>query len=1302
MGAGGFGVVYRARQPSVKREVAIKVILPEFADHPDFIERFETEAQLVARLEHPYIIPLYEYWRDDDGAFLVMRWLKGGSLRDCMEDGPLDLPQVSQLLDQIGGALTFSHDRGVIHRDLKPENILLDEADNAYLTDFGIAKDLSGPGVTESGKIMGSVDYLSPEQAKGEPITPQTDIYALGVVLYELLTCEHPFPDSTPIQMIQKHLNEPLSPVGDSLPHLPEALDSVIQRSTAKNPSERYSSVPEMVKAYQQALFQEEIPTHTPQLPVFLKGGEEEREEHQPIFVGRDREIARLELCLEKALAGKGQVAFVSGGAGRGKTALAAEFCRQAQEGHGDLAVATGDCNAQSGIGDPYLPFRDVFGMLTGDVEAKWVAGGITSEDARRLWLMLPVMLDALLARGSSIVDALIPGDVLLNHAKVALPKGAEQVEQLDDLLRRRKTGVLKLDQSLLFEQCTNVLNLASNQRPLLLFIDDLQWADDASISLLFHLGRRIEGNPILILGAYRPDEVALGRGDDKHPLEGVVNEFKRAYGDIVIDLSLEEELEGRKFVNDLLDSEPNLLSSEFRRHLALHTGGHPLFTIELLRTMQKRGELVQDTNGRWIEGAELSWDLLPVRVEAIIEERIGWLEKDMRRTLSIASVEGNVFTAQVVARVQKVQELQLLQDLSQELGKRHRLVRGQGEVRIGDRPLSRYEFAHHLFQQYLYNDLSLGERRLLHGEMAHVLEELFHENTDDVAVRLAYHYQQADVREKALIYLTQAGQQAKARFANEDAIRLYSDALGLLPDAHPDRFDLLASRAEVYDLLGRHQEQHNDVVWMLEMAEAVDNEVQLCEALIALGNYYLGTEFIHALEPLERAAELALKVSDPVREGRARLGLGYLFFDVRDFARMRAELEMATACFKGADLAGETASSLSLLAVVMRLLNENEEALATENEAILLCREVGDRRQEAISLRRSATVHHNLGNYSEALAQAEEALEINRKLGDRHNECGTLTVLGCLQACLGDHSQARKSLDQSLEMAWDIGFSYQVETALWMMIHYVFPREGDYEQALDLITRQHKKAEVINDDWLIANNQGNIAIVMTIYGQYESALQLLNQALLTYARIGSHNEIEVLCFMGLCQSLLGRHKDARETLNSALARAEKTDDARFRAYSLNFLAHLAMLEGNRERMKEGLKQIKRAMKYALVHELFQKAFGLALQAKLHLALEEIEDALECSTNALDFIERLPAPDAPEDKFFTHAQILTTLGRDAESEEFLRRAYDRVMLVFKNTKDAELGQSWLKNVKVNREILAACVEQGIGDQESVQ
>jgi serine/threonine protein kinase len=144
IGEGGFGVVYRAEQPAVGREVSIKVILPEFTEHPEFVQRFEAEARMVAKLEHPHIVPLYDYWRDEEGAFLVMRWLRGGNLRDALESGPWEVEAVGQLLEQIADALSLAHDQDVIHRDLKPENILLDEAGHAYLTDFGIAKDIAG------------------------------------------------------------------------------------------------------------------------------------------------------------------------------------------------------------------------------------------------------------------------------------------------------------------------------------------------------------------------------------------------------------------------------------------------------------------------------------------------------------------------------------------------------------------------------------------------------------------------------------------------------------------------------------------------------------------------------------------------------------------------------------------------------------------------------------------------------------------------------------------------------------------------------------------------------------------------------------------------------------------------------------------------------------------------------------------------------------------------------------------------------------------------------------------------------
>jgi WD40 repeat protein/serine/threonine protein kinase len=263
IGAGGFGEVYRAYQPQVRREVAIKVILPQFANQPEFIRRFEAEAQMVAQLEHPHIVPLYDYWREPGGAYLVMRWLRGGSLEDALQGGPWSPEATAQLLDQIAAALMLAHQRGIIHRDLKPANILLDEGGNVYLTDFGIAKAVTAPrsaSQTQDGAVFGSPAYMAPEAANDEPLTPQTDIYSLGVMLFEILTGQHPFSDTTPPMMLIKHLSEPLPPLQLSDLDLSAALNEVIQHATAKKPADRYADTISLATDFHRALGSEQVP----------------------------------------------------------------------------------------------------------------------------------------------------------------------------------------------------------------------------------------------------------------------------------------------------------------------------------------------------------------------------------------------------------------------------------------------------------------------------------------------------------------------------------------------------------------------------------------------------------------------------------------------------------------------------------------------------------------------------------------------------------------------------------------------------------------------------------------------------------------------------------------------------------------------------------------------------------------------------------------------------------------------------------------------------------------------------------
>ena len=257
IGKGGMGSVYRAMQPNVEREVAVKIILPAYANHPDFIRRFEAEAQLVARLEHPHIVPLYDYWREPGVAYLVMRLLRGGSIQNLIGQGPLSIDTTTHLLEQICSALNAAHRMGVIHRDLKPANVLLDEDNNAYLADFGIAKNISNPemeNLTSMDAMIGSPQYMSPEQIQSLSVRPQTDIYCLGIMLYEMLTGALPFSGPTPIDLIQQHVNTPMPPLAAHHNGLPGQLDRIIWRATAKNPDERYEDATLFYKDFLQAV----------------------------------------------------------------------------------------------------------------------------------------------------------------------------------------------------------------------------------------------------------------------------------------------------------------------------------------------------------------------------------------------------------------------------------------------------------------------------------------------------------------------------------------------------------------------------------------------------------------------------------------------------------------------------------------------------------------------------------------------------------------------------------------------------------------------------------------------------------------------------------------------------------------------------------------------------------------------------------------------------------------------------------------------------------------------------------------
>ena len=794
-----------------------------------------------------------------------------------------------------------------------------------------------------------------------------------------------------------------------------------------------------------------------PQLPAFLTAEKARHAFERPPFVGREFELAQLDGVLNEVLAGRGRMVFITGGPGRGKTALMDAFAQRSLEVYPDLLIAKGNCNAYSGVGDPYLPYRDVMAMLTGDVEGRWDAGAITRDHAQRLWAALPLVIQTLLQHGPHLVDVLTPGESLLSRAMLAEPVGASWLPRLREHVNRRGKGSQEVEQNYLFQQVTNVLHIVAREQPLLLIMDDIQWADAASISLLFHLGRRLmdSDSRLLIACAYRPEEVALGRPSassghpstgpstssgrgsgqvERHPLAKVLTEFKRTFGDVWVRLGRAEEVEERRFMDALLDIEPNRLGERFRAALFDRTEGHPLFTIELLRAMKDKGDLLKDSNpdGAWIEGPTLDWDVLPARVEAVIAERINRLEPELQDILTIASVEGEVFTAQVVAKVRNMPERSVLRRLSEDLERRHRLVREQEEVYTGQRRMSRYRIDHAFFQDYLYKRLGQGEKRLLHGDVAVAMEKLYEGQLDEMAVQLAHHFHTADDYGRAFHYFTLAAERAARLYENGEAITHYTSAIQLAERVSPDVISLARlhrGRGLASERLGEFDQARTDHTTILQIAHAAGEHQLEWRAFLDLGRLWASRDYNQARDYFEAALELARRLGEPAFLADSLNWMGNWCANDENPKRSAAYHREALAIFEDLGDRRELANTLDLLALANMLSGDLNTSVWYYNRAIEFFRELDDRPRLASSLTGRATTVSALAYLAsvpatpspDATSDFDEALRIAGEIGSATDQAWAHYSLGMLHMVHGHFGRALKDMQSSLRIASEI-----------------------------------------------------------------------------------------------------------------------------------------------------------------------------------------------------------------------------------------------------------------------------------------
>ena len=738
LGHGGMGTVYRAHDTLLDRPVALKV-LNTTGLGTEGRARLLREARAAAKLNHPNIMAIYDAGEADGTSFIVMELLTGCTLRESQPDS---LNEAIVIATQICQALEHAHANDIIHRDLKPENVMLlpsptqgepRERGAAHglgvrvkLMDFGLAFHSGATRLTQEGALVGTITYLAPELIEGKPATAASDLYALGVMLYELAARQPPFTGDTLMMVLSQHLYAPVVPPSTYNTSLPPALDQLIVRLLSKRPEERPASAAEVrhaLETFEQSstIAPARYPTTELSLLDRIVRGR---------LVARERELMEAQQIWQRAVAGEGRVLLISGEPGIGKTRFAREL--MAQTRFTGAQVLLGECYAEGGA--PYAPLAQMI-QASQDLTGFKHLSGLTSSLIADLITVAPAL------RGS--------------YADVPPSPPLEP----------------QAEQQRIFDHVAAFLAGLAERAPVLLVVDDAHWADSATLTLLRHVARRSRQLPLLIVLTYREIEL-----DEARPFNTVLLDLNRERLTTRMKLTRFDRDQTRALLATLLQEgiTADLLDGVYRE-----TEGNPFFIEEVCKELVDAGTLCC-TNGLW-QLASLDQIEIPQNVKLTIQARVGKLPDRAQDTLRLAAVLGREFDFDTLCAMSDLDEDALIAAL--DIAQRAQLIgeapRGKGQATRG----VAFAFAHALIPTTLHDSLSSLRRQRLHRRAAQAIEHIFYDRLGEFAAQLGRHYTQAGENDKAIEYLLQAGDQARRVYAYEEAIEHYQQALAFLTE---------------------------------------------------------------------------------------------------------------------------------------------------------------------------------------------------------------------------------------------------------------------------------------------------------------------------------------------------------------------------------------------------------------------------------------------------------------------------------------------------------------------------------------
>lgn len=764
LGKGGMGEVWLAEDTRLHRKVALKLLPAEFTREHDRVRRFEREARTASALNHPHILTIYETGQQDNRHFIASEFVEGRTLRQVIAQGNLTLPTTLDIITQIASALAAAHEAGIVHRDIKPENVMLRPDGYVKVLDFGLAKltERRGDGamgrqgeeadtlladsprppvagsLTMPGIVMGTVRYMSPEQARGLEVDGRSDIFSLGIMLYEMIAGRVPFEGTTNMDVMAAILNcEPLP-----LPkHVVPALQPIIQKALCKDCAQRYQSARDLQRELKDLSLEIEFAarqrrssgTTTPhaEAETILSPND------APLrcVVGREKERAALHAAVKVANTGRGSLLCVTGEPGIGKSTLVEDFLTELSNAQ-SCQIARGRCSERLAGTEAYLPLLEALDALCQDHQI-----------AAQMRQLAPTWY----AQVASVSE-----DDLATQKLLAEVKAASQERM------KRELGAF--------------LQVVGQTKPLVLFFDDLHWADVSTIDMLAYLAAKFDAMRVLIVATYRPSDMLLS----KHPFlqlkpdlqaRGLCHELQLAF---LTQTEIEQYL--------AFEFPQHHFTPDFAKLIHTKTEGSPLFMADLVRYLRDRS-VIANTSGAWKLEQSLP-DLereLPESVRGMIERKIAQLSEEDRKLLNVASVQGYEFDSAVVAQVLNI-DADEVEERLEKLERVFAFVTLTSEAEFPNRTLTlKYRFVHVLYQNAMYSSLRVTRKASLCAAVAQSLLEFYGAQSHSVAGELANLFESARDFAKSAEQFAVAAQQAAQVFANAEAITLARRGLQVL-----------------------------------------------------------------------------------------------------------------------------------------------------------------------------------------------------------------------------------------------------------------------------------------------------------------------------------------------------------------------------------------------------------------------------------------------------------------------------------------------------------------------------------------